>query len=198
MCCYQPLAVQTCRKKIGAMKADEIASPSVEIAPRTVLDVGAAGAPMTLPIEDYALVGDCRTAALVGRNGSIDWLCWPRFDSGCVLRRAARNSRKRSLAPCSFVLRYETDDAVDGLPPGEGAFLACSFWLVENYILQGRTADARRLFDRLLAHCNDVGLLSEEVDPASGRMLGNFPQAFSHVGLINAALNLNRQLGAGR
>jgi GH15 family glucan-1,4-alpha-glucosidase len=94
-----------------------------------------------------------------------------------------------------FVLRYETEHAGDGLPAGEGAFLACSFWLVDNYILQGRTTEARRLFDRLLSRCNDVGLLAEEFDPRSGRMLGNFPQAYSHVGLINCALNLSRQKG---
>jgi len=94
-----------------------------------------------------------------------------------------------------FVLRYETDDVDDGLPAGEGAFLACSFWLVDNYIVQGRYAKARQLFDRLLLHCNDVGLLSEEFDPLTGRMLGNFPQAYSHVGLINCALNLSRQPG---
>ena len=92
-----------------------------------------------------------------------------------------------------FVLRYEPDNSSDGLPPGEGAFLACSFWLVDNYILQGRYEDAQKLFERLLARCNDVGLLAEEVDPASGRMLGNFPQAYSHVGLINCALNLSHQ-----
>ena len=92
-----------------------------------------------------------------------------------------------------FVLRYETENSSDGLPPGEGAFFACSFWLVDNYILQGRYADARKLFDRLLRCCNDVGLLSEEFDPVSGRMLGNFPQAYSHVGIINCALNLSRQ-----
>ena len=92
-----------------------------------------------------------------------------------------------------FVLRYQTDDGDDGLPAGEGAFLACSFWLVDNYILQGRYAEARRLFERLLSRCNDVGLLAEEIDPLMGRMLGNFPQAYSHVGLINCALNLSRQ-----
>jgi GH15 family glucan-1,4-alpha-glucosidase len=94
-----------------------------------------------------------------------------------------------------FVLRYETDNAADGLPEGEGAFLACSFWLVANYILQGRYAEARHLFERLLARCNDVGLLAEEFDPQSGRMLGNFPQAYCHVGIINCALNLSRQKG---
>jgi GH15 family glucan-1,4-alpha-glucosidase len=82
-----------------------------------------------------------------------------------------------------------------GLPTGEGAFLACSFWLIDNYILQGRYAEARKLFDRLLSRCNDVGLLAEEFDPLTGRMLGNFPQAYSHVGLINCALNLSRQTG---
>jgi GH15 family glucan-1,4-alpha-glucosidase len=94
-----------------------------------------------------------------------------------------------------FVLRYAREDASDGLPTGEGAFLACSFWLVDNYILQGRYADARNLFERLLSRCNDVGLLAEEVDPMTGRMLGNYPQAYSHVGLINCALNLSRQRG---
>ncbi|HJU25776.1 MAG TPA: glycoside hydrolase family 15 protein, partial [Rhodanobacteraceae bacterium] len=94
-----------------------------------------------------------------------------------------------------FVLRYETGDRVDGLPPGEGTFLACSFWLVDNYVLQGRHREARRLFESLLSRCNDVGLLAEEFDPRSGRMLGNFPQAYSHVGLINSALNLARGRG---
>jgi GH15 family glucan-1,4-alpha-glucosidase len=101
----------------------------------------------------------------------------------------------RLLIDGEFVLRYEIDDADDGLPAGEGAFLACSFWLVDNYILQGRYVQARQLFDRLLSRCNDVGLLSEEFDPSTGRMLGNFPQAYSHVGLISCALNLSRQMG---
>ena len=94
-----------------------------------------------------------------------------------------------------FVLRYETENVADGLPAGEGAFLACSFWLVDNYILQARYAEARKLFDRLLSRCNDLGLLSEEFDPVTGRLLGNFPQAYSHVGLINCALSLSRQAG---
>ena len=97
----------------------------------------------------------------------------------------------RLLIDGEFVLRYETEDPGDGLPEGEGAFLACSFWLVDNYVLQGRYAEARELFERLLVRRNDVGLLAEEFDPQSGRMLGNFPQAYSHVGLINCALNLN-------
>jgi len=91
-----------------------------------------------------------------------------------------------------FVMRYDSGKSDDGLPPGEGAFLACSFWLVDAYILQGRGQDARRLFDRLLALCNDVGLLSEEYDPRARRQVGNFPQAFTHVALINSAFNLTR------
>ena len=111
------------------------------------------------------------------------------------IKGTLRAIEERLLIDDEFVLRYEPDNSSDGLPPGEGAFLACSFWLVDNYILQGRYKDAQRLFERLLARCNDVGLLAEEFDPASGRMLGNFPQAYSHVGLINCALGLSRQSG---
>jgi GH15 family glucan-1,4-alpha-glucosidase len=89
-----------------------------------------------------------------------------------------------------LVLRYDTGAPTDGLPPGEGAFLACSFWLVDNYVLQDRRKDARNLFKRLLSLRNDVGLLAEEYDPAARRQLGNFPQAFSHLALVNSAHNL--------
>ena len=95
---------------------------------------------------------------------------------------------QRLVRDGGLVMRYDTEDSVDGLPPGEGAFLACSFWLADNYILQRRFDDARVLFERLLALQNDLGLLAEEYDPRAGRMLGNFPQAFSHVGLINTAI----------
>jgi GH15 family glucan-1,4-alpha-glucosidase len=111
------------------------------------------------------------------------------------IRGTLRVIEERLLINDEFVLRYETEDAGDGLPAGEGAFLACSFWLVDNYVLQGRYGEARRVFDRLLSRCNDVGLLGEEFDPFAGRMLGNFPQAYSHVGLINSALNLCREQG---
>ena len=97
---------------------------------------------------------------------------------------------ERTLLYKGLVLRYDTDGDLDGLPEGEGAFLACSFWLVDNYVLLGRMKDARRLFKRLEGLCNDVGLLSEEYDPRAGRMLGNFPQAFSHVAMVNSALAL--------
>jgi GH15 family glucan-1,4-alpha-glucosidase len=89
-----------------------------------------------------------------------------------------------------FVGRYTQDPTVDGLPHGEGAFLACSFWLADNYELQGRHEDAVRMFERLLSIRNDVGLLAEEYDSYGKRQLGNFPQAFSHVGLVNTAFNL--------
>jgi GH15 family glucan-1,4-alpha-glucosidase len=101
---------------------------------------------------------------------------------------------KHLLRDC-FVARYNTESAVDGLPGDEGAFLACSFWLADNYILQGRYADARRMFERLLELRNDVGLLAEEYDPRARRQVGNFPQAFSHVALINTAHNLTRAYG---
>ena len=101
---------------------------------------------------------------------------------------------EKRLLSDGFVLRYETGSGVDGLPPGEGAFLPCSFWLVDNYVLMGRLDDAERLFARLLECRNDVGLLSEEYDPRAGRMLGNFPQAFSHVALVNSALGLSHAL----
>jgi len=97
-----------------------------------------------------------------------------------------------SLLREGLVLRYtqEHDAASDGLPPGEGAFLACSFWLVDNYALAGRYDDAHALYERLVALCNDVGLLAEEYDVEARRQVGNFPQAFSHVGLINSGFNL--------
>ncbi len=91
-----------------------------------------------------------------------------------------------------LVCRYDTRTAGDGLPEGEGAFLACSFWLVDNLVLLGRLEDARGLFERLLALRNDLGLLSEEYDPAAKCLVGNFPQAFSHIALINSAYNLAR------
>jgi GH15 family glucan-1,4-alpha-glucosidase len=100
---------------------------------------------------------------------------------------------EQHLTHDGFVLRYDTESGVDGLSPGEGVFLTCSFWLADNLILQGRHAEAKVLFERLLSIRNDLGLLAEEYDPAAKRMLGNFPQAFSHVGLINTAHNLTEQ-----
>ncbi|HET9664901.1 MAG TPA: glycoside hydrolase family 15 protein, partial [Burkholderiales bacterium] len=105
---------------------------------------------------------------------------------------------ERELMEDGFVHRYRTRESIDGLPPGEGAFLPCTFWLADNYMLQGRTDEARRLFERLLELRNDVGLLAEEYDPKAKRQLGNFPQAFSHVALVNTAFNLSEELKPAR
>ncbi|HVV93731.1 MAG TPA: glycoside hydrolase family 15 protein [Hyphomicrobiales bacterium] len=97
---------------------------------------------------------------------------------------------EKDLFRDGFVLRYDTEKSADGLPPGEGAFLACSFWLADAYVMLGRIEEAEALFERLLKLCNDVGLLSEEWDPHLRRQLGNIPQAFSHIALVNTAHNL--------
>ena len=89
-----------------------------------------------------------------------------------------------------LVRRYDTEKSDDGLPPGEGMFLACSFWLVDAYLMIGRRDDAVRLFERLLSLRNDLGLLSEQYEPRTRRLVGNFPQAFSHLALVNSASNL--------
>ncbi|PWC35959.1 glycoside hydrolase family 15 protein [Azospirillum sp. TSO35-2] len=105
---------------------------------------------------------------------------------------------ERRLLKDGFVQRYDTSRVEDGLPPGEGSFLACSFWLVDAYVLQGRQAEATALFERLLGLRNDLGLLSEEYDPGAGRLVGNFPQAFSHIALVNSAHNLSRNAEPAR
>jgi GH15 family glucan-1,4-alpha-glucosidase len=99
---------------------------------------------------------------------------------------------ERELMPDGLVLRYHTEQLNDGLPPGEGAFLACSFWMVSALNLLGRRRDAERLFERILSLRTDLGLLAEEYDPNAKRMLGNFPQALSHIALVNAAFDLTK------
>jgi GH15 family glucan-1,4-alpha-glucosidase len=94
---------------------------------------------------------------------------------------------ERQLASGGLVYRYRQEDGLSG---DEGAFVICSFWLVNNLALTGRLEEARILFERICSYANDVGLLAEQIDPDSGELLGNFPQAFSHVGLISAAINL--------
>ena len=113
--------------------------------------------------------------------------------------RGTVSAIERELLQDDFVQRYTQvpGDTVDGLPAGEGAFLACTFWLADNYALQGRHDEAREVFERLLALRNDVGLLSEEYDPRAGRLVGNFPQAFSHVPLIDTARTLSRATTSG-
>ncbi|MGI4745175.1 MAG: glycoside hydrolase family 15 protein [Janthinobacterium lividum] len=100
---------------------------------------------------------------------------------------------ERELLVDGFVLRYRTDETADGLSGGEGAFLACSFWLVDSYVVLGRYAEAEALFDRLVGLSNDLGLLAEEYDPHLRRQVGNFPQAFSHVALVSAAVHLRNR-----
>ena len=115
-------------------------------------------------------------------------------DDGRVLGTVA--AIERELYRDGFVYRYAGDDdqdRVDGLPAGEGAFLPCTFWLVDNFALQGRLDEAEELFERLLSLQNDLGLFAEEWDPETRRQLGNFPQAFTHVALVNSAFNLDRQ-----
>jgi GH15 family glucan-1,4-alpha-glucosidase len=104
--------------------------------------------------------------------------------------RGTLEAVRRQLAWEGFLLRYRSDARVDGLPTGEGTFLPCSFWLVDALALDGRDDEAAELFERLLAVRNDVGLLAEEYDPSARRLLGNFPQAFSHIALVNSAFHL--------
>jgi GH15 family glucan-1,4-alpha-glucosidase len=104
---------------------------------------------------------------------------------------------RRELTADGLVRRYQSDTELDGLPAGEGLFLPCSFWLVDNLAMLGRRDEARTLFERLIGLCNDVGLLSEEYDPGGARLLGNFPQALSHVALLNSAYNLAHGMRPG-
>jgi len=104
---------------------------------------------------------------------------------------------RRELTADGLVRRYHSDAELDGLPGGEGLFLPCSFWLVDNLAMLGRRDEARALFQRLIGLCNDVGLLSEEYDPQGARLLGNFPQALSHVALLNSAYNLAHGMHPG-
>jgi GH15 family glucan-1,4-alpha-glucosidase len=105
---------------------------------------------------------------------------------------------ERELTVDGFVLRYASGDVADGLPAGEGVFLPCSFWFADNLALMGRIEEARVMFERLMGLANDVGLLAEEYDPQAKRQLGNFPQAFTHVGLVNSASNLASTAGPAR
>ena len=111
--------------------------------------------------------------------------------------RGTIDAIEKNLMTGGFVQRYRTEQTADGLPPGEGVFLACSFWMVSALKMLGRVDDARQLFRRLLDLCNDVGLLAEEYDPKQKRQIGNFPQALSHIALINAAFEFNRLTSPG-
>ena len=138
-------------------------------------------------------------AALYSLTVPANWMqacCESRSWDSCHRPTLAWSERcGRGLLWKGLVLRYDTQAADDGLPPGEGVFLPCSFWLADAYVLLGRRPEAEKLLKRLLALQNDVGLLSEEYDPVCKRMLGNFPQAFSHVALINTILNVTQEHG---
>ena len=99
---------------------------------------------------------------------------------------------QRLVDSAGFVLRYDSAVTDDGLPEGEGSFLACSFWLADAYVMMGRYDDAERLFERLVSLSNDLGLLSEEYDARRGRLCGNFPQGFTHLALVSTAFNLGK------
>jgi GH15 family glucan-1,4-alpha-glucosidase len=102
---------------------------------------------------------------------------------------------QKGLTRDGFVERYKPRTDLDGLPPGEGVFLPCTFWLADNLALLGQRKEAEELFECLLGLCNDVGLISEEYDPEEARLVGNFPQAFTHVALVNTAFNLSQDVG---
>ncbi len=150
----------------------------------------------------------CRRGVDPGRNAFVQYYGGTDLDASLLMIplvgflpaddprvRGTVEAIERELLHDGFVRRYPTRPEVDGLPPGEGAFLPCTFWLADNYALLGRRRDAEACFERLLDLRNDVGLLSEQYDPAAKRFTGNFPQAFSHVSLINTACNLRPEPG---
>jgi GH15 family glucan-1,4-alpha-glucosidase len=167
------------------------------------------------PIEKWQKIRDtihaeiCRKAFNKEKNSFVQFYGAQQLDASLLLMpivgflpatdrrvRGTIEAIERELMPGGFVLRYDTSQTNDGLPPGEGVFLACSFWMVSCLKAIGRESDARQLFHRLLALSNDLGLLSEEYDIDRKRLVGNFPQAFSHISLINAAFDLEHKDGA--
>jgi GH15 family glucan-1,4-alpha-glucosidase len=163
---------------------------------------------MTGPVERWRAVRDEIRAEVLAKGWNADRRAFTQFygsdrlDASVLLMpavgflpatdermQATVDTIQRELCQDGLVLRYQTEGPgnVDGLPGNEGVFLACSFWLVDDLARMGRRAEAAALFDRLLGLCNDVGLLAEEYDTEAGRMLGNFPQAFSHVAIVNSA-----------
>jgi GH15 family glucan-1,4-alpha-glucosidase len=161
------------------------------------------------PLDRWRLIRDsihaqvCEKGFNPGRNSFVQFYGCDQLDAALLLMpqvgflpgddprvKSTVEAIERELMVDGMVLRYNTARVSDGLPPGEGVFLACSFWMVSSLKAIGREEDARALFERLLALCNDVGLLSEEYDIERKRLVGNFPQAFSHIALINAAFDL--------
>jgi GH15 family glucan-1,4-alpha-glucosidase len=186
------------------------------------------------PLEDLGLIGDGATVALVGLDGSIQWLCLPRFDSEPVFCGLLDRDRGGhfTITPDELTearQRYEPDtgvlvtelrspagvvrltdalalrsgaDLTDDVPGGRGelvqsgAFVLCSFWLADNLAMQGRLDEAGELYTSLCARASPLGLLSEQIDPSTGEFIGNFPQAFSHIGVIASGVTLARALAA--
>jgi GH15 family glucan-1,4-alpha-glucosidase len=167
--------------------------------------------PLDGPVDKWARLRDaihaevCARGYDAGRNTFTQTYGRPELDASLLMMplvgflpatdermKGTVRAVERELMRDGFLLRYRTDPkhSPDGLPPGEGIFLPCSFWLADTYVQLGRQEEAARLFDRLCSLANDVGLLSEEYDPRAGRMLGNFPQAFTHLALVNTAFNL--------
>ncbi len=174
---------------------------------RSIKDVEAYGLPG--PVERWRSVRDeihetiCREGFSQAKNSFTQAFGADALDAGLLLLPVigflpADDPRivstvaavERELLVDGFVLRYRTDETADGLAGDEGAFLACSFWLVDSYVMLGRHAEAKALFERLVGLSNDLGLLAEEYDPHRKRQVGNFPQAFSHVALVSAAVHL--------
>ena len=177
---------------------------------RCIRDAEAGG--LDAPLDQWRAVRDaihetvCRDAFDPAQNSFTQVFGKPGLDATALLIPAVKflpyddprvrstiEAVERELMQDGFVMRYQSEEGADGLPPGEGAFLACSFWLVTAWQRTGRQHDAHALLDRLLGLQNDVGLLSEEYDPAAKRLVGNFPQAFSHVALIGAVMALAKE-----
>ena len=149
------------------------------------------------PIENYGIIGDLHSVALVGMNGSIDWLCFPHFDSPSIFA-AILDDHKGGLVSNSLVYRYNVAQSSNGLQGEEGTFNICTFWLVEALARAGRfdqrrLEQARLMFEKMLSYANHLGLYAEAIGH-SGEALGNFSQAFTHLSLISAAFNLDRAL----
>lgn len=132
------------------------------------------------PIADYAFLSDWETTCLISPAGSVEWLCVPRPDSPSV------------FGAIPLVLRYRVHETDDGLSGEEGTFTICSFWLVSALVEIGEVGRAKRLCERLLSFASPLLLYAEEIEPRSGRHLGNFPQAFTHLALINAVVHVIR------
>ena len=148
------------------------------------------------PVANHGLLADCNSAALVDREGSIEWLCLPRYDSDAVFARILDPAAGHwSICPRGSFTSDRRYLPGTGLTGKEGTFVICSFWLASCLAKAGELERAEALFDQLAGYANDLGLLAEEIDTASGEQLGNFPQAFSHIGLITAAYEIDKARG---